>query len=124
MQTQLYRSIYMLTGLLACLCGIVGIVLPLVPTTPFLLLSAFCFSKSSNALHQWLLSQPALGRVINDWEQSGMIALKTKVVASACMMAMVSVALIIGENTYWVMTLVVVITLLVLAFIWSRPSRV
>jgi len=114
----------MLTGLLACLCGIVGIVLPLVPTTPFLLLSAFCFSKSSNSLHQWLLSQPVLGRVIEDWEQSGVITLKTKLIASACMMTMVSVALIIGENTYWVMTLVVVITLLVLAFIWSRPSRV
>ena len=124
MQTQLYRSIYMLTGLLACLCGIVGIVLPLVPTTPFLLLSAFCFSKSSNSLHQWLLSQPVLGRVIEDWEQSGVITLKTKLIASACMMTMVSVALIIVENTYWVMTLVVVITLLVLAFIWSRPSRV
>ncbi len=124
MQTQLYRSIYMLTGLLACLCGIVGIVLPLVPTTPFLLLSAFCFSKSSNALHQWLLSQPALGRVINDWEQSGMIALKTKVVASACMMAMVAAALLIGEYAYWMMTLVLTTSILVLTFIWSRPSQV
>ncbi|WP_169726060.1 YbaN family protein [Aestuariibacter salexigens] len=113
----------MLTGLLACLCSIVGMVLPLIPTTPFLLLSAFCFSKSSNTLHQWLLSQPLLGRVINDWEQSGVIALKTKVVSSACMMAMITVALLIGEYTYWIITLVVAVSLLVLAFIWSRPSR-
>ncbi|WP_353059729.1 YbaN family protein [Alteromonas arenosi] len=123
MRTQLTQSIYILTGLLACICGVVGIVLPLVPTTPFLLLSAFCFSKSSNTLHQWLLSQPALGSVINDWEESGVIAHKTKVVASACMMAMITVALLVGEYTYWIIALVVAISLLVLVFIWSRPSR-
>ena len=64
-----------------------------------------------------------LGSVIGDWEQSGVIALKTKVVASTCMMAMITVALLIGEYTYWIITLVVAVTLLVLAFIWSRPSR-
>ena len=53
-----------------------------------------------------------------------MIALKTKGVASACMMAMVAAALLIGEYAYWMMTLVLTTSILVLTFIWSRPSQV
>lgn len=115
------RSMFIIAGLAACLCGIVGVVLPLVPTTPFLLLSAFCFSKSSNTLHQWLLSQPLLGGVINDWEQSGVIALKTKIIACTILIAMVAAALLIGDYAYWTIASVTTVSILVLSFIWSRP---
>ncbi|MEW9799511.1 YbaN family protein [Alteromonas sp. CYL-A6] len=124
MSNQLRRSMFIIAGLLACLCGIFGVVLPLVPTTPFLLLSAFCFSKSSNTLYQWLLSQPLLGGVINDWEQSGVIALKTKVIACTSLIAMVAAALLIGDYAYWTIASVTTVSILVLSFIWSRPSQV
>lgn len=56
-------------GILSLVAGVIGIFLPLLPTTPFLLLSAFCFARSSEKLHQWLLNHRYFGRVLSNWEQ-------------------------------------------------------
>ncbi|MRI33078.1 hypothetical protein EOPP23_08790 [Endozoicomonas sp. OPT23] len=56
-------------GILSLVAGVIGIFLPLLPTTPFLLLSAFCFARSSEKLHQWLLNHPYFGRVLSNWEK-------------------------------------------------------
>ncbi len=55
------RSLLVATGTASALVGTVGIFVPLLPTTPFLLLSAYCFSKSSPALHRWLVAHRHLG---------------------------------------------------------------
>ncbi|WP_225976647.1 MULTISPECIES: YbaN family protein [Corynebacterium] len=65
-------------GVIATGCGIIGIVLPLFPTTPFLLLAAYCFAKSSPRMHDWLLSHPQLGPYITNY-QSGAMSKKHKI---------------------------------------------
>lgn len=75
-------------GFLFVLIGSVGIVLPLLPTTPFLLLAAGCFSRSSPRWHAWLLSSRVLGPVIFRWEQQRCVSCKTKFVALASMLLM------------------------------------
>lgn len=61
--------------------GILGIPLPILPTTPFLLLAAGCFAKSSPRLHKWLLNHPIFGKMIQDWQEKRCIAKKTKLSA-------------------------------------------
>lgn len=56
-----------LGGWLSLGLGIVGIFLPLLPTTPFVLLAAWCFARSSERWHRWLLSHRIFGPVIRDW---------------------------------------------------------
>ena len=63
------KIILMLTGILSLISGIAGIFLPLVPTTPFILLSAVCFARSSKRAHQWLMNHRVFGRIIHNWEQ-------------------------------------------------------
>lgn len=69
--------------------GIVGIVIPGLPTTPFVLLAAYCFAQASPRLHRWLQQNRMFGSMVSDWERHHSLAKKTKLIASSLMMAMV-----------------------------------
>jgi uncharacterized membrane protein YbaN (DUF454 family) len=73
--------IYRLIGCFFVVLGGIGIVLPLLPTTPFILLAAGCFAKSSPRCHQWLVNSRLFGPVIVDWQQNQCISKKTKIIA-------------------------------------------
>lgn len=75
-------------GLLFLLLGGIGVVLPLLPTTPFVLLAAACFARSSPRLHGWLLGSELFGPMLRDWENKKCVSLKVKILA-ILMMAMV-----------------------------------
>lgn len=70
--------------------GLAGVFLPLLPTTPFLLLAAGCFARSSPAFHDWLLTHRLLGPYIRDWERDRSIPLTAKVTAVSMMAASLS----------------------------------
>jgi uncharacterized membrane protein YbaN (DUF454 family) len=67
-----------LAGLIALCLGILGIFLPLLPTTPFILLASACFVKSSPRLHQWLLSHRIFGPMIENWQTHRAISTKVR----------------------------------------------
>jgi len=70
----------------ACLAlSVVGIALPLLPTTPFVLLAAFAFARGSPRLRHWLETHPRFGPPIRDWERHGAIAPRAKRLAAALM---------------------------------------
>jgi len=77
-------------GLMFVGLGLAGVFLPLLPTTPFLLLAAGCFARSSPAFHDWLLTHRLLGPYIRDWERDRSIPLMAKVTAVAMMAASLS----------------------------------
>lgn len=116
------RTFWLLFGLVSLLLGIVGVFLPLLPTTPFVLLSAYCFSKSSKRLHLWLLNHKLFGSLISDWEKHGVIRTKTKCIATASMLILVSYPLFFLPINIWVKFTVIITMLSVLCFIWTRPS--
>ncbi|MGB0204291.1 MAG: YbaN family protein [Neptuniibacter sp.] len=116
------RAIYLFAGYLSLLLGLIGVVLPLLPTTPFVLLAAFFFSRSSEKLHKKLLNNKVFGELIKRWEQDGTIPLKAKLLATVMMLTMVSYPLIYRPLDMSVKLLVVGAISLSLAYIWSRPS--
>lgn len=63
--------------------GIIGAFLPIVPTTPFLLLAALCFSKSSPRFHTWLLAMPVFGAAVEDWRLRRVIRPRAKVLCAS-----------------------------------------
>jgi uncharacterized protein len=88
----LFRAAWFVSGIVAVALGLVGIVLPLLPTTPFLLLAAFCFARSSPALHDWIIHHPRLGPPIQDWRTHRAISRKAKTGA----LALLGLALLTG----------------------------
>lgn len=81
------KPIYLAIGLVFLGIGIVGIALPLIPTTGPLLVAAFAFARSSDRLHDWLMNHPRFGRFIRDFQAGRGIPLRTKVVAVVAMSA-------------------------------------
>jgi len=64
------RGALVVVGSVALALGVIGLVLPVLPTTPFLLLAAACYARASDRLYAWLIGQPALGPIITEWRRS------------------------------------------------------
>lgn len=116
------RHFYIFLGILALALGFVGIFLPVLPTTPFVLLAAFCFSKGSPRLHQWILASPLFGPMIADWEDGGVIRLRAKIVATSLILLSFSWLTFFSRAPLVGKVLLDLVAVGVLGFIWSRPS--
>lgn len=90
---SILRYLYILTGGMAVLLGIIGVVVPGLPTTPFVLLASWCFYKSSPRLQAWLL-QSFLGKYIRDYKEKGGLTTRKRVYIIALMATMVSMSII------------------------------
>lgn len=95
MYQRTVRHLLALTGCLAIVCGVIGIFLPLLPTTPFLLLASYCFVRSSPRLHQWLLNQKHLGPIIRSFESGAGLPRQIKVRAIAIIWLSLVISMII-----------------------------
>jgi uncharacterized membrane protein YbaN (DUF454 family) len=102
--------------------GFIGAALPIVPTTPFMILAAWCFTRSSEKMHQWVLNTPLCGRFVRDWEEHGVIRTRAKQAATV----MIAIPMVPSGYIYWHKPLVPLCLALcaagVLGFIWTRPS--
>lgn len=85
-------------GLLAI--GLVGIALPLVPTTPFVLLAGVCFARGSRRLHAWLIGHPVFGPPLCQWKKCGAVSRSAKRAAMIAMAAVPLLTLLLGFPLY------------------------
>jgi uncharacterized membrane protein YbaN (DUF454 family) len=116
------KFIFVILGFMSLLIGVIGIFLPILPTTPLLLLSAFLFSKGSTRLHQWILNQPKIGPMIHTWEEHKVISPKSKILATLMIVTLFSYTLIFVNVVLWIKLIVAASGILVLSFILSRKS--
>lgn len=85
------RYFYLGLGWFFVALGIIGAFLPVMPTTIFLIIAAWCFARSSPELEAWLLSHPVFGKTLTDWRERGAISKRAKILA--CSMIAVSYVL-------------------------------
>jgi uncharacterized protein len=117
------KPIFSFLGGLSLLLGLLGIFLPILPTTPFILLAAFFFSKGSEKMHSWLLSRPHLGTLIQEWENHGVIRPRAKVISTIMIVFIFSLTLIYVKVSSTIKIIIALIGIIVLAFILTRPSK-
>ena len=78
---SILRIIYFIFGTISLILGIIGIFLPLLPTTPFLLLTAFLYYRSSPKAYERLMAQPVIGEYIRNFRENKVIPLRVKIIA-------------------------------------------
>ncbi len=83
--------------------GSVGILFPLLPTTPFLLLAAYAFGRSSPRMHAWMMNHRLFGSGLRQWSEDGAVGRGTKVAAVSTMVAMFVAGLLLGVSATVVM---------------------
>ncbi|MEW6982293.1 YbaN family protein [Colwelliaceae bacterium 6471] len=89
--------------------ALIGAALPILPTTPFLLISASCFAKSSPRLHAMLLNNKVFGALITDWQNHRTIAKKSKIIALVTMLLSVFWSCYILEDNYLKLLVIAII---------------
>ena len=102
--------------------GLVGIVVPGLPTVPFVLLAAFAAARGSQRLHRRLLAHGLFGPMIRDWQAHGTVSRRAKVLAIT-MMAACAVLMFLTAPRWWMAAAGTVIMAIVGVWLWSRPER-
>jgi uncharacterized membrane protein YbaN (DUF454 family) len=82
-QNTLFRYLFLAFGHLFLLVGIIGVFVPILPTTPFLLLTAWCYSHGSETFEHWLLNQKYLGPPVVAWRTHRVVRPRAKILAGA-----------------------------------------
>ncbi|QDY41248.1 DUF454 family protein [Candidatus Pantoea soli] len=114
------RILLLSLGWLAIVLGTLGIVLPLLPTTPFVLLAAWCFARSSPRFHHWLLWRSPFGRYLRHWQQHH--AMPPGVKGRAMLLIVLTFALSIWlVPLTWVRILLLGMLCLLLLWMWRIP---
>lgn len=115
------RLFWLTVGLVSLGLGIIGTVLPLLPTTPFLLLAAFAFARSSPKLANWLDSHPQFGPLIANWREHGAISRPAKIAAVVVILLTSAISITLTFDG-WIIAVQLAVLGIVAVFILSRPD--
>jgi uncharacterized membrane protein YbaN (DUF454 family) len=117
------RVLLLVGGLVCVALGVAGAFLPVLPTTPFLLLAAACFARSSERFHAWLLGHPLLGATVREWEEHRSIRRRTKWVAILTMAVTLTVSVIFFVPSRALQIALAFFGLTLAVYLYRLPSR-
>ena len=115
------RVVYLVLGWLSVALGVIGILLPLLPTTPFMIVAAYFFARGSPRARQWLLDHRHFGPHIKAWEAKGAITGWAKIFAVTAMAFSVALAWYFGMP-WWALGLQLAFIIPASLFILTRPT--
>ncbi len=122
-RSRVVRWLLWLTGSVALVLGLIGVVLPGLPTTPFILLAAACYAKASPRLHGWLLNHRLLGPMVRDWETHRSLTRRSKTVAQVSMVVMVGLSAWGLRDRPVVLAIVLIAALIGVLVVARIPTR-
>ena len=121
MQNKAAQYFLIIVGWLSVALGVIGIVVPLLPTTPFILLAAGCFAKSSPRFHHWILNHDFFGPLIIGFQSGQGIPLKIKYRVIAFIWITLSITMIVLANR-WVTLVLLTMGIGLTTFLWRAPT--
>lgn len=117
------KWVLFILGWISFILGVIGAFLPILPTTPFLILAGFLFSKSSPRFHAWLLNLPYAGPAIKDWNEKKEISIRAKILCTAMILFSLTLIWIQAPVHLAIKIFLTIILFSVNLFVLTRKSR-
>lgn len=116
------RLVFLCLGWFFVALGIIGAFLPVMPTTPFLLLAVACFARSSPKLEAWLMNHPKFGPSLRNWREHGAISRKAKIMAISLMSVSYAIFWFGSSPPFWRAVIVAALMIAPAIFMLTRPE--
>ncbi|HOC18828.1 MAG TPA: YbaN family protein [Vicinamibacterales bacterium] len=120
--SRVRRVLFTATGFAATGLGVLGIILPLMPATPFLLLAAYFFSRSSPRFHRWLLTNRVFGSYIENYRSGRGLSLTEKVVTIATLWIALAITAATAVGVWWGRALLLAVAIGVTTHLLRLPT--
>jgi len=118
MRKRIKKYLLISFGLFFIALGIIGAVLPILPTTPFLILALTCFANSSPGFHQTLLNNPWFGSALQQWEQNRSISKQSKTKAMLLIILSFAISITLLHDRLYLQLGLLILACILLSFIW------
>jgi hypothetical protein len=119
---KIVRSLLIVAGTISLALGAIGIVVPLLPYTPFLLLAAACYLRGSDRMHSWLVNNKWFGSYIKNYQEGKGLSLKTKIIAVSYLWITIIISAFFVINILWVQIILLAIATGVSVHIIRLPT--
>jgi len=116
------RPVYFTIGIVMVALGVIGIFVPLMPTTTFLIVAAWCFARSSRRAEAWIVNHPRFGPPIRAWRDSRAIARRYKIMSIGGMSLGLLLFIVTAQPAWWVVALVGAALFVLSAYVATRPE--
>ena len=121
--SPIVRALFFVAGVVSLALGVAGIFLPVLPTTPLVLLAATCFARSYRPFHEWLLNHRVLGPTLRDWYEHRSLKRRTKLVAITTMAAGLGASIMFFVEHVWLDALLVALGIVLGVWLYRLPTR-
>ncbi|MBM0107920.1 YbaN family protein [Steroidobacter sp. S1-65] len=115
------RYLLLVFAVVCVALGVIGIFIPGLPTTVFILMAGWAAARSSPRFHRWLENHRLFGQMLRDWRRHGAVSRRSKVAATV-MMAACAVILFLTSTRMWLAETITAVMALVLMWLWLRPE--
>ena len=117
------RAVFFVAGVAALALGVAGVFLPLLPTTPLVLLAAACFARSYRPFHEWLVAHRLFGPLLREWHEHRSIPYRTKPFAIGMMAVTLGASIVFFVEPPWLKAALAVFGVALGAWLYRLPSR-
>ncbi|MEW5879691.1 MAG: YbaN family protein [Pseudomonadota bacterium] len=117
------RGLLLVAGTVFVALGLVGLFVPVLPTTPFMLLAAACYARASKRLYYRLLSNRTFGPMIHEWRRHRSIPYRTKVAAIGLMLVTLAISIVFFVEPAWLKAVLAATGLALAVWMYRLPSR-
>jgi len=121
--SPIVRALFFVAGVVSLGFAVAGIFLPVLPTTPLVLLAATCFARSYRPFHEWIIAHRVFGPIVREWHEHRSIPYRTKLSAIGMMATALGVSIVFFIDPPWLKAALAAFGLALGAWMYRLPSR-